>query len=92
VLPLERVGEHRYEVRTPLAREGVVLASVALGDDKMLSLPPLALPYSPEFEPSSDPHRGERCCARSRANPAAKSLHRSAASSAASATRGFGAW
>lgn len=64
-LPLERVAENRYEARLPLVREGVLLGSVELGrDDKgnerMLSLPPLALPYSPEFERSSDVHRGER--------------------------------
>lgn len=60
VLPLERVAEHRYEARTKLASEGVVLGSVALGGDRMLSLPPLALPYSPEFETGIDPERGQR--------------------------------
>ena len=64
-LPLERVGENRYEARAPLAREGVLLGSVVLGRDergeeRMLALPPLALPYSPEFERSADPKRGER--------------------------------
>ncbi len=64
-LPLERVGETRYEARAPLLREGVLLGSIVLGRDasgeeRMLSLPPLALPYSPEFERSADPRRGER--------------------------------
>lgn len=64
-IPLERVGETRYEARAPLVREGVLLGSVVLGRDErgeesMLSLPPLALPYSPEFERSADPRRGER--------------------------------
>jgi hypothetical protein len=64
-IPLERVGENRYEARAPLAREGVLLGSVVLGRDergeeRMLALPPLALPYSPEFERSADPRRGER--------------------------------
>jgi len=59
------VGENRYEARVPLAREGVLLGSVVLGRDargeeRMLALPPLALPYSPEFERSVDPKRGER--------------------------------
>jgi len=58
-LPLERVGEHLFEATTKLAREGVVLGSVALGDGRSLSLPPLVLPYSPEFEVSADPGRGE---------------------------------
>jgi len=59
-LPLERVGEHRFEARTTLAREGVVLGSVALGDGRSLALPPLVLPYSPEFESGNDPERGPR--------------------------------
>ncbi len=59
-LPLERVGEHRYEAHHTLARDGVVLGSVDLGGGRMLSLPPLALPYSPEFETSPDARRGER--------------------------------
>lgn len=58
VLPLERIGEHLFEARTSLAREGVVLGSVALGDGRSLALPPLVLPYSPEFEVGSDPERG----------------------------------
>ncbi len=64
-LPLERVGETRYEARAPLVSEGVLLGSVVLGrdergDERMLTLPPLTLPYSPEFERSADPRRGER--------------------------------
>jgi len=59
-LPLERVGEHRFEARTTLAREGVVLGSVALGDGRSLALPPLVLPYSPEFEVGAEPERGPR--------------------------------
>jgi hypothetical protein len=58
-LPLERVGEHLFEATTTLSREGVVLGSVDLGDGRSLALPPLALPYSPEFEVSGDPGRGE---------------------------------
>lgn len=60
VLPLERVGEHRFEARTTLAREGVVLGSVTVGDGRSLALAPLVLPYSPEFEVGSDPERGSR--------------------------------
>jgi len=58
VLPLERVGEYSYEARTTLAREGVALGAVRLADGRSLGLPPLVLPYSPEFE-VSDPTRGE---------------------------------
>ncbi|MSR62518.1 MAG: VWA domain-containing protein [Planctomycetes bacterium] len=59
-LPLERVGEHLYEATTTLAREGVVLGSVSLGDGRALALPPLLLPYSPEFEVGADPERGAK--------------------------------
>lgn len=59
-LPLERIGEHLFEATTTLAREGVVLGSVALEGGRSLSLPPLVLPYSPEFEVSADPGRGEQ--------------------------------
>lgn len=57
---LERTGEGRFEARFPLAKEGVALGTVKLGDGKFLALPPVALPYSPEFESSPDPERGER--------------------------------
>lgn len=56
---LERIGEHVFEARTSLDREGVVLGAVSLGDGRKLTLPPLTLPYSPEFEVSADPTRGE---------------------------------
>lgn len=59
-LPLERVADDRWEARHPLGREGVVLGTVALADGRSLQLPPLSLPYSPEFEPTRDPERGER--------------------------------
>lgn len=59
-LVLERVAEHRWEGRWPLVQEGIALGTVRLADGRFLSLPPIALPYSPEFERSPDPHRGER--------------------------------
>jgi Mg-chelatase subunit ChlD len=58
-LELERVGEHAFEARTTLDREGVSLGAVALGDGRSLALPPLTLPYSPEFEIGPDRDRGE---------------------------------
>ncbi|MCY2961375.1 MAG: VWA domain-containing protein [Planctomycetota bacterium] len=59
-LVFERVDEYRYEARAKLSTEGVALGSVALGDGRTIRLPPIALPYSPEFERGSDPARGER--------------------------------
>ena len=63
-LPLMRVAGQRYEARFPLEREGVVLGAVRVDDERSLRLPPLALPYSPEFEPHADRRRGERLLAR----------------------------
>jgi len=60
-LPLEPVGEDRYEARFPLSQAGVSLGVVRLAGNRMVTLPPLALPYSPEFERSLDPGGGERC-------------------------------
>jgi uncharacterized membrane protein/Mg-chelatase subunit ChlD len=57
---LDRVGENRFEARVPLEQAGVALGVVRLAKDRFVSLPPLALPYSPEFERSLDPSRGER--------------------------------
>jgi uncharacterized membrane protein len=59
-LVLERTAENVFEARTVLEQEGVVLGTVALGSDRFVSLPPLALPYSPEYERSPDPDRGRR--------------------------------
>jgi len=59
-LVFERVGEHRYEARAKLSAEGIALGSVTLGDGRTIRLPPVTLPYSPEFERGSDPARGER--------------------------------
>jgi len=59
-LMLERVEEYRYEVRYRLDNEGIGIGSVLLDDERFISLPPIALPYSPEFERSPDPKRGER--------------------------------
>ncbi|MBK7874207.1 MAG: VWA domain-containing protein [Planctomycetes bacterium] len=59
-LELERTGENRFEARFPMEKEGIALGTLALADGKTVALPPVALPYSPEFEPSPDPQRGER--------------------------------
>jgi len=59
-VPLEPVGPNRLEGRFPLETEGIALATLALGDGRAVNLPPIALPYSPEFERSLDRDRGEK--------------------------------
>jgi hypothetical protein len=59
-LVLERSGEALFEARTALESEGVVLGTVVAGPDRFLRLPPIALPYSPEFERRADPEHGRR--------------------------------
>lgn len=59
-LPLEPVGADRFEARFPLSEAGVTLGVVRLAKERFVTLPPLALPYSPEFERSLDPGAGER--------------------------------
>lgn len=56
----ERISEGSFEARFPLDSEGIALPSVMIDAQRSLALAPLALPYSPEFEPSSDPAAGER--------------------------------
>ncbi|MBK8978803.1 MAG: VWA domain-containing protein [Planctomycetes bacterium] len=62
-LVLQRVDARRLEARVPLADAAVVRAAVAVGADRALVLPPVVLPYSPEFEPRTDPRDGERLLA-----------------------------
>ena len=59
-IELARVGENRFEARYAMEKEGIALGTLALAGGKSITLPPVALPYSPEFEPSPDPDRGER--------------------------------
>lgn len=59
-LVLARTGEHRYEARYPLEHEGIALGTVRLDEDRFVTLPPIALPYSPEFERGADLERGSR--------------------------------
>ncbi|MDF1797632.1 MAG: VWA domain-containing protein [Planctomycetota bacterium] len=51
VTPLEPVSEFVFEKRVSLGGEGVALGSVHLADGRVLQLPPVALPYSPEYAP-----------------------------------------
>ncbi len=46
---LARVSETAFEARVPLDLQGVTVGTIAM-DEGILQLPPLALPYSPEFE------------------------------------------
>jgi Mg-chelatase subunit ChlD len=62
-LPLSWVGEDALEARFPLQSSGIYLGAVRLGTGEVLPLPPLTLPYSPEFEPRSDPGEGRAALA-----------------------------
>ncbi|MFK7740247.1 MAG: VWA domain-containing protein [Planctomycetota bacterium] len=52
-------GPGRVEVRVPLRQPGVHRAAVQVRGET-LRLPPLCLPYSPEWRLEADPRRGER--------------------------------
>ena len=51
---LSRVSETAFEARVPLDLQGVTLGTITMSEDgaedRVLHLPPMALPYSPEFE------------------------------------------
>ena len=57
-LPLSWVGEHTLEARFPVDRTGIYVGAVEAAPGQVLPLPPLSLPYSPEFEPRADPDAG----------------------------------
>jgi hypothetical protein len=57
-LPLVWVGDDALEARFPLQKPGLYLGAVQLAGGGVLPLAPLNLPYSPEFEPRSDPDEG----------------------------------
>lgn len=57
-LLLTRAGDQRLEVRVPLPREGVYRPALRTADGRVLRLPAVTLPYSPEFEPRADPDAG----------------------------------
>ncbi len=56
---LLRTGATRLEGRFPLAATGSFRPAVGLGEGRFVRGAPLALPYSPEFEPRLDPAEGE---------------------------------
>lgn len=57
---LERVGENRFEARADLGTGGITLGTVRLGGRRFVELPPVTLPYSPEYERPADSKAGER--------------------------------
>ena len=57
-LTLSWVGEDTLEAQFPLQKSGMYLGAVQVGTGAVLPLAPLTLPYSPEFEPRSDPQEG----------------------------------
>ncbi len=62
-IALERKSETHFEARIPLAADTIAFATVALQSEDSeagtgLSLPPLALPYSPEYERAPDASAG----------------------------------
>ena len=59
-LTLAWADEHTLEARFPLQNAGLYLGAVRLGSGQVLSLAPLTLPYSPEFEPRLDPSSGPK--------------------------------
>jgi hypothetical protein len=59
-LALSWVGEDTLEARFPLEKAGLYLGAVQLGTGTVLPLAPLSLPYSPEFEPRTDPEQGRK--------------------------------
>ena len=60
VVPLHSVDANRYEARLPLLGAGVALGSIHLASGAALDLPPMALPYSPEYNRRQDPEAGRR--------------------------------
>ncbi len=62
-ITLERVSPTRFEARYPLTSGEIALTTVRLQRKDAapvgIALPPIALPYSPEFERATDPRAGE---------------------------------
>jgi uncharacterized membrane protein len=62
---LVRIDERRLEARVPLHGEGVYRAALEVeGSGEVVRVPPITLPYSPEFERRLDPESGARELAR----------------------------
>lgn len=61
---LERTGARRLESRFPIEQEGAYRVALQVGPGEVQRTAPVALPYSPEFEPRIDRQEGERALAR----------------------------
>jgi hypothetical protein len=59
-LNLAWTDENTLEARFPIQKAGIFLGAVDLGEGRLLTLPPLTLPYSPEYEPRLDPEEGRK--------------------------------
>lgn len=61
--PLERVSDDRFEARIEVSGPGVHLGTLLVPDDEggteAITLPPMSLPYSPEFERPYSAEAGE---------------------------------
>jgi len=57
-IPLSAVEEGVFEARLPITTSGVALGSLHISGDRVIELPPVALPYSPEFRRVADPNAG----------------------------------
>ncbi len=62
-LTLSWTGEDTLEARFPIQKDGIYLGAVDTGQERVLPLAPLSLPYSPEFEPRQDPDEGKKTLA-----------------------------
>lgn len=63
-LTLLRVGPASYQAKIALPPEGIAVGAVQISERSALSLPPLALPHSPEFAHLEDPKGGSTTLAR----------------------------
>ena len=78
----QRLSAGVFEARFELKAEGIVLPTLAIDERRSLRLAPLTLPYSPEYEPTPAPDRGEQLMRRLAAEsagevaPAATALFR----------------
>jgi len=58
--PLVRIEERRLRARILLSATGSYRPTIRTADGALLRVPPVTLPYSPEFEPRRDPRDGEK--------------------------------
>ncbi len=64
VVELTPVGPDRFEARVPLGMEGIYRFAAQTADGQTLEMEPLAVPYSPEFEPRAEEDDGLRALGR----------------------------